>query len=465
MLFSDQFNIPLTGTEDWFDPILDDDTLLFVDPFLVYLDNQGPFYGAYDKIMAFFSKVFVDAANTPRNLGSPRLAVLTSLVVFKEPKEACLGYSVGSVNGAGAGSGFAKIIISAVYDSINAGIGNLSHFEELGIFSSNIKEDRISDITINILKQEFIAYTQQVCSTLGIAMRNLPCRIFDPIQGRWTNRPFLLPKNPYNGGPVILLPKKFLASINALNSDDFSDFCWIQYDDNIRDQFNVDLKSKMDKASIVDMARQNPDWVNSYLQFKQDQRSSAAYDLESDPNGVYRWYKATERFAKDHPLDFTVTDQPSYIRFLDEVANLFEAYVEQNDGYLMLLNDSSRPKREKAAQLLLYGIIKHYCAEIGCHIEIKEPGKGLVSFRFSATMIRDAMMEIKYVKNSGMRRTLEGYLRNAGNGDQIVLGFYFVVAFKKDDLQRGLDMEEEILEMANEHNFNLKYKVLDASIS
>ncbi len=35
MLFSEYFNIKCLGDEDWFNPILTQDTLLFIDPFAV----------------------------------------------------------------------------------------------------------------------------------------------------------------------------------------------------------------------------------------------------------------------------------------------------------------------------------------------------------------------------------------------------------------------------------------------
>ena len=41
MLASAHFNIKRIGTDDWFDPILDADTELFVDPFLVFKDRRA----------------------------------------------------------------------------------------------------------------------------------------------------------------------------------------------------------------------------------------------------------------------------------------------------------------------------------------------------------------------------------------------------------------------------------------
>ena len=465
MLFSDCFNIQKNGQEDWFDPILDDDTLLFVDPFLIYLDNSTSFNGSYQKIMEYFGKLFEEAAITPFNVNSPRFKVLLSKAVFKEPKEACLGYSVGSVAGAGSCSGFAKNIVTAIYDSINAGINNLNHFEELGIFGTNIQEDRISDITINILKEEFIAYTHAVCYRLNITTEELPCRIFDSNTSRWGIKKYKLPRNPFTDGPVILIPRKYLASINAINSQDFFDYCWEQYDDNVKDQLNVALKSAVDKKKIIEIAQKNPNWVSQYLQYKETRNRSDPYDLDNDPSGVYKWHVVTEHFVENNPIAIDVVDHNSFISFLDIIANKFQLYIENSDGYLMLIDSSSKPKREKAAQLLLYGLIKHYCKSIACKYEVKDPGKGVSNFTFSSKYQAEAFLEIKYARNNEIAQTLESFLKKTDSGDTVINGYYLVVCFKQTEFAVATEMEENLLSMAEEYNFQLKYKLIDARIN
>ncbi|WP_316812951.1 hypothetical protein [Pedobacter heparinus] len=464
MHFSNHFNISTTGSETWFDPILDDDTLLFVDPFLIYLDNSGHFTGGYQKMMTYFENIFLEAAKVPYSYNSPRSKVLTSKVVFKEPKEACLGYSVGSVDGAGSGSGFAKNIIQAVYNSINAGITNLDHFEELGIFNSNIKEDRISDITLNILKEEFISYTQSICQNLNIRLDNLQCRVFDPQSSRWVFKPYLLPKNPFNNGPIILIPKKFLATINALNSQDFFDFCWQQYDDNVKDILNVTIKSHVDKAKIVSLAKQNPEWVESYLRYKEAERDNEAYDLDLDPAGVYKWQYATENYTAANPLSLNITDFNSFQQFIDAISNSFQSFIEDHEGFQLLVNEGNKPKSEKACQLLLYGLIKHYCKAINCRIEVKNAGRGIITFRFSQRIEFSAFMEIKYARNSEIQKTFDTFLKSQKNGDQTVIGYYFVVGFKLAEMEKANDLEEPLLELGEEYNFRLKFKTINALI-
>jgi hypothetical protein len=463
MLFSDFYQIQTTGQEDWFDPILDDDTLLFVDPFLIYIDNQGIFQGAYQKVMDFFAVAFEDAARIPYNIQSPVFKMLMNRLVFPEPKEACLGYSIGSVDGAGSGKGFAKLITTAIYDSIALGLANINHFEELGIFNSNIKEDRISDTTINILKDEFVIYTQQICQTYSIPLRTLACRVYDEPSKKWVIRRFQLPINPFNDGPVILIPRKYLATINALNSQDFLDYCWEQYDDNVKDQFNVAIKSNIDKRKIIDIARQNPAWVNQYLSFKEAQRQVSAYDLETDPSGVYLWHAASQRYVTQQTPLSEPTDRESFLTFLSQIAEHFQSYIEEHNGFLTLVDTAGKPKKERAAQWLLYGLIKNFCKSINCTIDLKEAGKGLVNFKFSNNFESPAFLEVKHARNGELLKTFENFLIKTNNGDEAINGYYFVIGFKVDEINKALQWEDDLLELAEEHNFILRYQTIDAS--
>lgn len=56
MLFSELFNIECVGDEEWFDPILHQDTLLFIDPFSVFKSDDELFKDSYAEMMYFFKR-------------------------------------------------------------------------------------------------------------------------------------------------------------------------------------------------------------------------------------------------------------------------------------------------------------------------------------------------------------------------------------------------------------------------
>jgi hypothetical protein len=55
MLFSDAYRICRTDQDDWFDPLLNLDTKLFIDPFLLYDNETGEFVGSHAEVIRFFN--------------------------------------------------------------------------------------------------------------------------------------------------------------------------------------------------------------------------------------------------------------------------------------------------------------------------------------------------------------------------------------------------------------------------
>src|SRR5947208_3374376 len=130
MLFSEQFQITRSPEDDWFDPILDTDTTLFVDPFLMFRDRTEAWAGAHDELIEHFNRCFHLIAEGNRNPASIPYKKALALLAFPEPREFCLGYTDSGTGGAGGGPRYAKLIAEAMVAAINRGLTNLSHFEE-----------------------------------------------------------------------------------------------------------------------------------------------------------------------------------------------------------------------------------------------------------------------------------------------------------------------------------------------
>src|ERR1700730_12765265 len=93
MLASVHFHLERTASDDWFDPILDADTELFVDPFLIFKETSGFWSSAHERLINHFDHAFrliaegnLDPKTLPYKQG-------LALLVFREPKELCLGYT------------------------------------------------------------------------------------------------------------------------------------------------------------------------------------------------------------------------------------------------------------------------------------------------------------------------------------------------------------------------------------
>ncbi|MFY1633137.1 hypothetical protein ACN27F_07575 [Solwaraspora sp. WMMB335] len=252
MYFSDYFGIENPDQHDWFDPTLERDTLLFVDPFLLFSDTEEKWRTSHDRLIGHFQNAFELLAQTGMNRQHQYYKRVLILMESKEPKEFRLGFATKKgVDGSGSGKWLASQVVEAMGEAIKRGLSEIEHFEELGILVEGIDKDRISDLTCNLLKPEFIEYTQHICHSLGIEMHEVEVSHskFDEGRRRWTSSTHLLPTDQKNKA-IILVPKRFLRELPTLNGWDWVD------EDSIRDDLNIDIARNIKKSDIVALARQ-----------------------------------------------------------------------------------------------------------------------------------------------------------------------------------------------------------------
>lgn len=93
MLFSELYKINCIGDEEWFDPILTQDTLLFIDPFAVFKSKDDLFKDTYSEMMYFFQQAFELIAHAGGNKDNLSYKKAESMLMFPEENAFCLGYS------------------------------------------------------------------------------------------------------------------------------------------------------------------------------------------------------------------------------------------------------------------------------------------------------------------------------------------------------------------------------------
>lgn len=259
MLLSELFE-GRTDNGDWFDVLLESDTRLFVDPFLIYKETEGRWAGAHDELIAHFDETFEILAKSGGNDESPYYTKAVSNLVFHEPKEFCLGYASDTTEGAGGGRELAAQISRAMQAAIDRGIDHLDHFELLGVFNAGIGPDRIGDLTCTILKRHFVSYTADIAAERGWDTEEWSIEVGPNAIETVTAQ---LPTNPKSKDPqpILLVPKRFLRQLPTLDANEWWE--WHVH----RAELNIDLLEKVNKGKIVEEAVKHKaavkDWTGS----------------------------------------------------------------------------------------------------------------------------------------------------------------------------------------------------------
>lgn len=205
MHFSEVYSVERTADDDWFDTYLPSDSKFCVDPFLVYESSLGGWENSHRRMLQFFAMVFELVRRANNNKSSPAWRQAQHLLLFPEPAEFCLGVAEGSPLGAGSGSGLQKEMLDGISIAVRYGLANLPHMEMLALFEGGMGFDRISDAVCNILKSDFISYTQRVCDRHNIPVRRFKVQHADWSEEflRWRERWVELPPNPFFRAPTL----------------------------------------------------------------------------------------------------------------------------------------------------------------------------------------------------------------------------------------------------------------------
>ncbi len=463
MKFSELFKITDVTNESWFDVILDLDTKLFVDPFLIYAAEYEEFIGSHQEIVDFFNTVFSVIAKSGGNQKSNYWRQAQGLLVFPEVEELCLGYTGIGTKGSGSGSGFSKLIVGAIWESIQAGVKEISHFEEISLLNEGIGADRISDITATILKHRFISYTSRICQKYNIPL--VVHRMngkFDLTFFRWLPATVQLPVNPNNNKPILLSPKIYLRDLPTISTDSFWGYCRSNENDLLRNEFSLDIHSKVNKHDIIKFAKKHLDCRERYIKYIEDENPNP-YDMVEDKSGLVKWYDATKNYVNDNKLTNSINSNDEFHVAVKQMLDEFKKFVEDNRGWELLWNDDETPKPESASQTLLQGIIRHYCKAYNIDIN-REPniGRGPVDFKVSHGYQLKMMLELKLVKNTkfwnGLLKQLPKYLE----ADSVDKGYFIIIACKDSDFKKLNKLQEMISRLRSSLPYDINAIIIDA---
>jgi hypothetical protein len=465
--FSERFiGAPPGEADDWFDTLLPADTRLFVDPFRVYVEDEGFWKGAHDELVDFFNLVLELMATAALNPASQHWRAASELLMFPEPVEFCLGYADASEGGRGTARKRRDEMLEAGAIAINAGMDDITHFEEMTLFQGRVGPDLVSDVACNVLKHRFVEYTQSVCRHYNIEMRSVSVKhsSWSREHRRWENDVCELPYNPWTKRGVVLVPRRFLRQLPTIEGNGFWDFAFTYEAANIKGQFSYDIARRIRTETIAQLAQENPELVRKFAQ-RFDKHPPMPYDVQKDPKGRTRWYEAGLGFAE---LANPVSEPNSADEFCAFVGNLCDEFVwatEQRGGWRLLWNPDNTPRAESAVQQLFHVAMLGYCKSHNIDLSPESAaGRGPVDFKFSQGWKRRALVEVKLANNSRFWHGIHTQTKTYMKAEGIRCGYFMAIQYTDNDLSihRIEAVRRRASEIAAECGYEIKPIFVDA---
>lgn len=454
MRFTEQFRVTRPDTADWFDLNVEMDTPLYVDPFLIFDDEEGIWDGAHDEVVDFFGgtlHLLTLAGGEPK---SAHWQKAERFLQFPEPKEFALGFSMGHPEGSGVGPDLARDICRGL--DLFRQWGRDADDRLLGMVSilvPGLGLDRISDMLCNILKHRFVRYTQAVCAELEVPV--VPVDVSNvgwvADAGRWKTSTEALPASPVFKGAVLLTPQRFLKEIPRVTPDGFWDWAEVNAGETLRFELNYDLGVSLNRQQRAVLGRQlaqrAPEILEGYVaDVTQD---ATGYDVDGDPKGLVRWEEAGRRIADVSVFPQPPASQSDFEGWLVALAESFKTAIEDQGLWRALWNEEqTKPRQEKIAQVIARSTWLLHCRASNIDISREaECGRGPVDFKFAQGWDMRGLIEIKYIGSSQFAHGAETQLPLYLRGEEVPFGVYLCIGFKDSDFnETRLDLVRDACE-------------------
>ena len=165
MRVSEYYNLGVTQPSlEFVDVDIVSDAQVFVDPHAFNAIASDWARECVSLLQDFYGEVLAAVRAGDRTRGMYLLERLG------ESNEAHLGLSSAQSRGSGVATGLAADIYDALGMSTAVVSGILSEVHETVLFVAGIGHDRVSDMTINIIRRQLIKFTQEVCRLYDIEM-------------------------------------------------------------------------------------------------------------------------------------------------------------------------------------------------------------------------------------------------------------------------------------------------------
>ncbi len=411
--------------EGVFNAFIDIDSKLFLDPHLLKETNIPELAQSYSKLKDHFRKIIVLLKASRKESDLPWQEAAKRLR-FKETRGISIGYGKNTNDGHGIGPGLRSDLLKRASEIVSLGVEDPEIFELIGLFADNFGPDLLSDMTINVVREDLDAYSARLVKQFEIKKT---IKVGDVC----------LPRHPDGKKPARFLPKELLRDIpTAQSREDISRI--VSHNQQLRERFNrliaqvwkSNVKTSERKSAIKSYLYQNNGDLKTLVGVYGDYKSQP-YDFNVDPKGEVVWFEASQKFGKKYPLRVSLPHNPSLEdikSIVQEIIIQFKKLIENNGlNYHLYSDDHGRkPRNERYAQLLFYGVADVYCRANDIDLS-REPnaGVGPVDFKYSTGYTKRVLVEVKLSSNNNLISGYEKQLEIYKSGEATQTATYLVI--------------------------------------
>jgi len=421
-----------------FDAVIGIDTHLFLDPFLLKKTRISEFKKSRAKILRYYADI-IKLLQSSKKTNDIAWRTAQRRLIFKELRGVSIGYGVHSSDGSAIGITLANRLISTASEIIDMGIRDPEIFELLGLFETDFGADRLSDMTISIIKDEIYKFSARIAKELKI--ENL-------LTTKTLERVYYLPKHPQGRNkPIVFLPRELLRDLPVAYSWEDIDYV-VSTNKELRDRLNKLIgmvwkkNIKFPKRVLRDIILKDPENLRTLIESYRE-RGDGPYDFENDPSGEISWYNFGKAYADRYPfkLDLKRTASIDEVEaVVEKIIQQFKRNIEENglNEVLYVLHGhnghKNKPRHERYSQRLFYAVADSYCSANNIDLN-REPnaGNGPVDFKVSYGYEKRILVEIKLSSNNrllhGFRKQLPAY----ESSESTKRSFYVVLKVTKSD--------------------------------
>ncbi|MCQ4103926.1 hypothetical protein NOG67_05055 [Erwinia persicina] len=426
---SSYFNIPSSVLDqlDVVDVLLESDTLLFIDPMLLAESKHREMKKDADEkyIDTFIKIIKLLKASKVQNDSDIAWKTAKKLFSFSEIGWTCLGYG-SSAKGSGFGPHLVNTTMNTAHQIITMDIDDPDLFMVMSLFEEGIGADRISDMTTNIIFDSLVKFSERVNQTLKI-----PTKEFS-----FKGSSYIAPHNPLTNKPLILVPRDVVRDL-PISTDWSSAVSTMKENTDLRDRINTNIgkllasMGQKEKAEAKRRALEKKEYFEDLLELIKNVEKEP-YDFEADKNGELFWLRLASSIDKQHPFNLSKFNKKLNLdeveNLVDEILNQFKDLIENKGLWKEMWADDKKPRKEKAAQRLLFAVAHSYCKANNLDISPEaDSGNGPVDFKVSQGFEQRVLVEVKLSSNGKLLHGYEKQLEIYKSGDDTNRAFFVIV--------------------------------------